>query len=219
MARSRKKRSTPRRRGDTGSTREAVLAFISERESQGRPATVREIADELQLSSPATVHRHLRNLEARGEVVRDPAGGSRSWRPRATAGGVPVVGRIAAGEPIENCLACGEPPESWLPLRSEALVGSGDLVALRVEGLSMREAGILPGDFAIIRCQPEVENGEVAAVTVDGEGTLKRWSKRGSEIRLEGANPQFPAIDLSDGKKAVEIFGRLVGVVRWLPSI
>ena len=151
--------------------------------------------------------------------MRDPSAGSRSWRALTeVASGVPVVGHIAAGEPIENCLACGDPPETWLPLRSQAFVGSGDLVALRVEGMSMRDAGILSGDYAIIRCQPEVENGEIAAITVDGEGTLKRWSRRGSQIRLEGANPDFPTIDLSKGKGTVEVFGRLVGVIRWFPS-
>lgn len=96
--------------------------------------------------------------------------------------GVPVLGAIAAGQPIEASTGRFDPPADSdearppsLPLDPRLFATSGDLIALRIEGDSMIEAGILHGDYAVVRRQDEVEEGEIAAVLIDGEATLKRW--------------------------------------------
>ena len=105
-------------------------------------------------------------------------GGSRSWAPSPSVLNlpdsektIPVVGRIAAGVPIESCLDQGHSPDEWLEMAPTAFGQKSDVVALLVEGESMRDAGIHSGDHAVIRRQSSVENGEIAAVTIEGEGT------------------------------------------------
>ena len=164
--------------------------------------------------------------------------------------GIPLVGEIAAGKPIESYseaflpdgvdqhgLYRDENPSSFrsptqAPTLSldPALFGeSGELMALRVDGSSMINAGIIDGDYVIIRRQSMVEEGEIAAVIVNGEGTLKRWkthspaaaskNKKGSsekkKVTLVPANELFEPIEISeeDGKDVV-VFGKYVGLVR-----
>ncbi|MEE2889790.1 MAG: transcriptional repressor LexA [Planctomycetota bacterium] len=208
-------------------TRAQVLDVIRIGAQHGRPATVREIATQLGLSSPASVHRHLRRLEQSGFICRDPRGGSRRWRPvpgtNPTApDAIPIVGTIAAGEPIESCTDGGSQPHEWLQIAPQAFGASGVVVALKVEGMSMQDAGILSGDLAIVRRQPTVENGEIAAVTVDGQGTLKSWriesARRGRgsrrRIQLKAANSEFEDIEVDPEQQSIEVFGKLVGVIR-----
>lgn len=208
-------------------TRARVFDVIRLGAQQGRPPTVREIATQLGLSSPASVHRHLRRLEQDGFIRRDPAGGSRGWMPltataASTPDSIPIVGTIAAGEPIESCTDVGDQPREWLGISPRAFGTSGVVVALKIEGMSMQDAGILSGDLAIVRRQPMVENGEIAAVTLAGEGTLKTWrldtnpsgKKTRRQIRLQGANPEFEDIQVDPDKQSIEVFGKLVGVIR-----
>ena len=197
--------------------RDRIVSFLERCVDRGVPPTVREIGEAVGLRSPASVHRHLRTLEAEGRIVSDGAGRSRTWKlpaPGRRRGSapvtIPVVGRIAAGEPIESL----EGEEEALAIPPRAFASSGDVVALRVEGKSMTEAGIFSGDYAIIRRQPEVENGQVAAVAIDGEGTLKVWRQRGSRIALEPRARGFEAIRIGRGTAEVQVFGRLVGVLR-----
>ena len=211
------------------STRERICRFLQECDLSGDPPTVREIGQAVGLSSPATVHQHLRSLEEDGIVVRtggEPRRGgshhrSRGWRlaerklPRSRPSEtIPVVGRIAAGHPLESLGSEMEP----LPFSPRAFASSGRIVALQVEGESMVEAGILDGDYAIIRRQPRVENGEIAAVTLqegpeEREGTLKRWRVKGKRVRLEPASEGFDDIPLRR-RTEVRVFGKLVGVIR-----
>ncbi len=206
----------PPSRAAGDSTRAQILAFLRRCTSRGIPPTVREIGEAVGLRSPASVHRQLRALEGEGHITCSGEGRSRSWqlkelpaRKKGSGRTIPVVGRIAAGAPIDSL----ETDEEPLPLSPDAFATSGDVVALRVEGDSMSDAGILSGDFAIIRRQPEVENGEVAAVTLDGEGTLKVWRRRGSQIELEPRARGFDVIRVSQDSGEIGIFGRLVGVV------
>jgi len=162
--------------------------------------------------------------------------------------GIPLVGEIAAGKPIESYseaflpdgvdqhgLYRDENPSRFtspsqaptLPLDPALFGESGELMALRVAGSSMINAGILDGDYAIIRRQNSVEEGEIAAVIVNGEGTLKRWksrsqaaakSKKGNDakkVTLVPANELFEPIEISeeDGKDVL-VFGKYVGLVR-----
>ena len=101
---------------------------------------------------------------------------------------------------------------------------SGDVLALRIEGDSMVNAGILDGDYAIIRRQNSVEEGEIAAVIIDGEGTLKRWHVETSadgnggsrrKISLEPENERFDPIEIDEGEgKSVLVIGKYIGLVR-----
>ncbi len=215
-----------------GTTRERLLDLILN--GTGRPASVRELATDLGLSSPASVHRHLKKLAQEGWITQVPGGGARSWEPcdrsdqektdRFTSSQqIPIVGRIAAGVPIESCLEGGHSPDHWLDMPPTAFGQKRDVVALLIEGESMREAGIHSGDHAVIRCQPKVENGEIAAVTIDGEGTLKRWRvasgrRPPAKIQLEAAHPDFPPLVLKKGMGEIQVFGKLIGIVRKFPQ-
>jgi SOS-response transcriptional repressor LexA len=162
------------------------------------------------------------------------------------AGAIPLVGAIAAGKPFESYsdgfltshhldghldeLAPNEveTPQTEIlqpeiPIDPQVFVESGELFALRVEGDSMVNAGILNGDYVIIRRQNSVEEGEIAAVLINGEGTLKRWyaqkiATEGSEkkrVSLEPANERFdPIVITEDDAKDVLVFGKYVGLVR-----
>lgn len=208
--------------------RQQVLELLRQGVRHNRPATVREIAHQLGLSSPASVHRHLRRLEQMGLIERDPAAGSRNWQPiqqpqDPTSSSIPVVGRIAAGEPIES--GDDARTDATIPIDPKTFGSAATIVALQIEGMSMRDAGILSGDLAIVRRQPTVENGEIAAVSIDGEGTLKIWrgphegeevspQKTVHPVRLEGANCGFETMEIDPGQHQVEVFGKLVGIIR-----
>lgn len=205
-------------------TRARVLDVIRTGVQQGRRATVREIAAQLGLSSPASVHRHLRRLEQGGFIRRDPLGGSRSWMPTEPSS-IPIVGIIAAGEPIESAGDATTRTDATIPIDPKTFGSAATIVALQIEGMSMRDAGILSGDLAIVRRQPTVENGEIAAVSIDGEGTLKIWrgphegeevgsQKTVRSVRLEAANCGFETMEIDPGQHRVEVFGKLVGIIR-----
>ena len=186
-------------------------------EARGYPPSVREIGEALGLSSPSTVHSHLSSLVAAGLIRKDPS------KPRAievldhsappVAAGddrvceVPLVGRIAAGSPI----LAAEDIEDVFPLPAD-LVGSGPVFMLTVKGDSMIEAGILDGDYVVVRRQPDAINGEIVAALVNGEeATVKRFERRNGVVRLISENPAYQPMEFSDG---VEIIGKVVSVFR-----
>ena len=201
-----------------------VLELIKrEVATRGYPPSVREIGRHLGLSSPATVHSHLRALERAGHIRRDPTkpraieilGGDRERVPAALSArseptrDVPLLGRIAAGSPI----LAEEHVEDVMPL-PESLVGSGPLFMLEVRGDSMIEAGILDGDMVVVRSQPQAENGEIVACLVDREeATVKRIEKRRGEVILHSENPEYEPMVFTSG---VEILGKVVTVLRRL---
>lgn len=175
----------------------------------GVAPTLEEIARHLRLASVATVHKHLRGLEARGVIRRQPrrrrglvlvAGGA----PRVVR--VPLLGRVAAGmplEPVEQADTIAVPEE---------LLGRGETFALRVIGDSMIEDGILDGDVVLVEARPEAPNGAIVVAIVRGEATVKRFERCGDEIRLLPANRALPPIVAP--ADAVEIRGVVVGLLR-----
>lgn len=208
-------------RGGLSRRQTQVLELIRETVAErGYPPTVREIGEELGLRSPSTVHSHLSALERAGAIRRD------STKPRAIAvligdgegasaersepgREVPLVGRIAAGGPI----LAEENLEEVMTL-PESLVGSGELFMLEVRGDSMIGAGILDGDLVVVRSQPDVEDGDIAAFLVDGEeATVKRLERRDGRVILHSENPDYPPMEFTDG---VESLGRVVTVLRTL---
>ena len=108
-----------------------------------------------------------------------------------------------------------ENPEEMLPVPPQLFRGT-ELFALRVKGDSMKDAGILPGDIAVMNRQQNVEDGEIAAVLLDNDATLKYWYRRRGSVVLRGANPSFPDIIITrdDEVRPLRILGKFVGLLR-----
>lgn len=189
-----------------------ILEVIEEfRAERGYPPSVREIGERVGLSSSSTIHAHLKTLERRGYITRDPT------KPRALRSEMasanppdtvvmPVIGRVAAGVPItaqENVEGEFVLPASFAPRSSESFM-------LRVQGDSMVGAAILDGDLILVRPQRNAENGEIVVAMVDDEATVKRFYKEDGRIRLQPENPEMEPIFASD----VTVIGRVEAVVR-----
>lgn len=167
---------------------EAVYTFLVKQMSQGFPPSVREICTATGIKSTSTVHAILSALEEEGYIVRD-AKNSRSIRIDTgyESSMVPVVGRITAGKPI---LAVEE-IEDYIPYPSKDAEG---LFALKVVGLSMRDAGILDGDIIIADKKIPCRNGDII-VGMDGEeATVKRLKVKDGKIIFMPENPDFSPI-------------------------
>jgi repressor LexA len=177
----------------------------------GYPPTVREIGQALGLHSPSTVHAHLAKLEQIGLLRRDPS------KPRAievmmgrarkvlSGPGVPVVGNVAAGEPI----TAEENIEDYYEVPS-VIGGEGDDYILKVRGDSMKDAGILEGDFVVVRPADEAKNGEIVVALLGDEATVKRFYRERNAIRLQPENKAHKPIRTQDAK----LLGKVVGVFR-----
>jgi repressor LexA len=198
---------------DISTRQREILDYIRETVAdRGYPPSVREIGEAVGLSSPSTVHSHLATLEASGHLRRDPT------KPRAIeildepshrsdVRDVPLVGRIAAGSPI----LAQEDIEDVYALPTE-LVGEGPVFMLRVRGDSMIEAGILDGDFVVVRRQPDAMDGEIVAALIEGEeATVKRLERRGGAVILHSENPSFEPMVFTEG---VDLIGKVVTVLR-----
>ncbi|HEX2288447.1 MAG TPA: transcriptional repressor LexA [Gaiellaceae bacterium] len=177
----------------------------------GYPPTVREIGNALGLHSPSTVHAHLAKLEQIGMLRRDPT------KPRAIelmvgkarralkGPGIPVVGNVAAGEPI----LAEENIEDYYEVPS-VIGGEGDDYILKVRGDSMKDAGILEGDFVVVRPTDEAANGEIVVALLGDEATVKRFYRERNAIRLEPENEAHEPIRTQDA----ELLGKVIGVFR-----
>ena len=199
-------------------------------EEKGYGPTVREIGEMLELSSPSTVHVHLKSLEKKGMIKRDPLK-SRSIiltelaeeklgiekpvaMPQFTVTSsldrvieVPLVGDVAAGEPIlaeQNIVAS-------FPLPVD-LVGDSAGFMLKVHGESMVEAGINSGDYVVVRQQPVADNGDIVVALIDDGATVKRFFKETDHIRLQPENSSMEPIIVDDCMVA----GKVVAVMRRL---
>ena len=188
-----------------------VLDYISrEIEERGYPPSVREICAALGFRSSSTAHRYLAALEEKGYLER-AADRPRAMRILDSAGSrvqcryVPIIGRIRAGKP----LLAEENMEGYFPLPAEFAAG-GEYFILRVEGESMSGAGIHDGDFVIVRRQQTVENGEIAALLLGEEATVKRFYREKDYFRLQPENEQFEPILTRE----VEVLGKVTGLFR-----
>ncbi|BAU28662.1 repressor LexA [Aneurinibacillus soli] len=195
----------------------AILDYIKrEVKEKGYPPSVREIGEAVGLASSSTVHGHLARLEKKGLIRRDPT------KPRAIeildgerealepAGIktviVPVMGKVTAGLPITAI----ENVEEHFVL-PENMVGTDTVYMLRIQGESMMDAGILDGDYVIVRQQQVANNGDiVVAMTEEDEATVKRFFKEKNHIRLQPENQSMEPILLPD----VTILGKVIGVYR-----
>ena len=187
-----------------------IYSFIrSKIQGRGYGPTVREIGNQFHIKSPNGVMCHLKALQKKGLIHREP-NMSRAIQllddpttaPHPT--GVKMLGRIAAGSPIEAI-------EQDEELSFNEWEGADDKFALRVNGNSMIDEHITDGDFVVIRRQDSARDGQIVAVRDDeGEATLKRIYKEKHRVRLEPANKHMKPIY----RDRVNILGVLVGVVR-----
>ncbi|MDQ0161837.1 transcriptional repressor LexA [Bacillus alveayuensis] len=194
-----------------------ILNFIKEEvRKKGYPPSVREIGEAVGLASSSTVHGHLSRLESKGLIRRDPTkpraieileDDLTAHIPKSDVVNVPVIGKVTAGLPITAV----ENIEEYFPL-PERFVSSDDTVfMLEIMGNSMIEAGILDGDYVIVRQQQTAQNGDiVVAMTEDEEATVKRFFKEKDYIRLQPENSSMEPIIL----KNVTILGKVIGVYR-----
>ncbi len=184
-------------------------------QTQGYSPSYEEIGEGLGLSSLATVHKHISNLQEKGFLKRD-YNRSRSIdllplktrnKPAMVPGTVlPLVGRIAAGRPIEQV----ENPET---ISLADFTRSKDVFVLEVSGESMQDEHIVDGDYVLVEKTPTARNGEIVVALVNGsETTLKRFYKEGEKIRLQPSNATMQPIMVP--ASAVQVQGRVIGVLR-----
>lgn len=218
---------------------QAVLDVLRAHAAEhGYPPTVREIGEVLGMASSSTVHSHLAALERAGIIERDPTKPrALKWGPNAAAAGVdegggtvgessggsgsaggvdvdasvalPLVGRVAAGAPI----LAEEHVEQYVPVPTQ-LTQAGDSFLLKVRGDSMEGAGILDGDWVVVRSQPDARSGQIVVALVgdDDEATCKRFEQRGGRVELHSENPAYEPIV----PEHVSIAGIVTGVMRAL---
>jgi repressor LexA len=189
-----------------------IFDFIKRYSSRhGYPPTVRDIGRAIGLTSSSTVHAHLANLEKLGLLKRDPT------KPRAmeilvdkakravAPAGLPLVGRVAAGQPI----LAEENIEDYVEVPQIAGGDDGEYV-LKVQGDSMKNAGILEGDYVVVHTTETARNGEIVVALLGEEATVKRFFKERDHVRLQPENEALEPIRSRD----VRVLGRVVGVFR-----
>lgn len=208
-----------------------VLEYIIEHiQKTGFPPTIREIGEELAIKSTNGVNDHLKALERKGYLSREDSK-SRAIRPVFGPDGlpihatsdepqlleevhtIPIVGRIAAGTPISAI----ENAEDHVAIGQGLLGKAQGVFGLVVRGESMIEDGIHDGDYIFVKPQSDARNGEIVAVMVDEEATVKRFYRQGDQIRLQPANARMEPIFVHASQwKNTAILGKVVGVYRRL---
>ena len=181
----------------------------------GYPPTVREIGKEAKLSSPATIHFHLKQLEKKGYIKQDP---NRNRTLEILVPNeylekdehiidVPLIGKVTAGTPIEAI----EVPDEYFSLPTNLFNNKKELFTLKVSGESMINVGIYDGDIVVVQKQNTAENGEtVVALNEDNEATVKTYYKEKDHIRLQPENDTMEPIILRN----CTILGKVIGLYR-----
>jgi repressor LexA len=199
-----------------------VLEFIDAQvRERGYPPSVREIGEAVGLSSSSTVHAHLAALQDKGFLKRDPTkpramelvyeSGSGAAIERRPVRHVPLVGDVAAGTGV----LAAENIEETIPV-PEDFAGAGQLFMLRVRGDSMVDAGILDGDYVVVRQQPDADAGEIVVAGIPGEeATVKTLLRRRGKIVLRPENPGLDEMIFEPAE--VSIYGKVVTLLRRLP--
>ena len=218
-----------------------LLMFIHERiKESGVSPSFDEMKDALDLASKSGIHRLITALEERGflrrlphraralEVIKlpqqatptAPPKGRGAFKPQLVEPGdatpvaandtrdLPILGKIAAGTPIEAI----QQERDRMPV-PESILGAGEHFVLEISGDSMINAGILDGDFVVIKRSDAAQSGEIVVALINGEeATLKRLRKKGASIALEAANPAYETRIFGPDQVAVQ--GKLVGLIR-----
>lgn len=185
-----------------------IQEFIS---NSGMPPTRAEIARELGFKSPNAAEDHLRALQRKGVLELIP-GASRGIQLKDSLRdqlGLPLIGRVAAGSPI----LAEEHIETHYKLDA-ALFNPKPHYLLRVQGMSMKDAGILDGDLVAVHRTPEIRSRQIVVVRLDDEVTVKRYRQEGHTVWLLPENEDFEPIEVDLKKQAMVIEGVVVGVIR-----
>ena len=201
----------PRKDQPRNDRQEKILEYIkSEVQRRGFPPSVREICDAMDIKSTSTVHGHLRRLENRGLLIRDPT------KPRAlevvgmvhNTAQIPLVGKATAGLPITAI----ENIEEYLSFTPGFFCSDEeDCFALHVTGDSMINAGIYDGDVVIVHQQQTAENGDIIVALINDEDTtIKRFYKEECRVRLQPENDQYSPMYFNN----VSILGKVIGSLR-----
>ncbi|MFH0948695.1 MAG: transcriptional repressor LexA [Elusimicrobiota bacterium] len=197
-----------------------ILDFVIHAiEVQGFPPTIPEIQKEFSFKSPTAANDHLEALAKKGYITRHPhksrgievavyKNGKQNNSSNACE--IPIVGRVAAGTPI----LASENLEGTLFVDKSFIKQVNGVFALRVNGDSMINAGILNGDFVIIQQQAQVNQGEIGVVLIDNEATVKRIYKEKDRIRLQPENDTMKPTIIDPKEKEVSIIGKVKGVIR-----
>ncbi|HET9071981.1 transcriptional repressor LexA [Acidimicrobiaceae bacterium USS-CC1] len=204
----------------TGKRREILEFIAAQLRERGYPPSVREIGEAVGLTSSSTVHTHLQTLQRQGYLRRDPTkpraievrydANSGAAIERRPARHVPLVGDVAAGTDV----LAQERVEELLPL-PEDFTGDGQLFMLRVRGDSMIDAGILDGDFVVVRQQDTADKGDTVVAGIPGdEATVKTFGRRNGKVVLIPHNPTMEPIVLDP--EDVHLYGKVVTVLRRL---
>jgi len=217
-----------------------VLRFIArEIEERGYPPTIREIGEALDIRSTNGVNDHLKALERKGFLTRDPVKsraliptdaarevlgeprganvirfpgtGAAAAKPGMRMVEIPIIGRVAAGQPI----LAQERVEDTVQVDSFLLGTNKKVYGLRVQGESMIGDGILPGDYIFVKKQLNAEDGEIVVAMIDDEATVKRIYFEGKRVRFQPSNPKMAPIYVAEEDfKSTMILGVVVGVYR-----
>ena len=190
-----------------------VLSYISEYIKEwGMSPSFEDICSRFGFSSYNTVTTYLKALEQKGYIRRPKEKNKKRAieviRPVETRQfEFPLLGRVAAGKPIEPVEDVGviEVPPS--------MISNGDHFVLQVKGDSMKEDGILNGDFIIVRKQPRAERGETVVALINNEATVKKYYKKRDCIELRPAHEEMESIVVKGGDLRIE--GKVVGVLRY----
>jgi repressor LexA len=204
---------------DLTKRQQEIFDFIRKYSAKyGYPPTVRDIGKAVGLASSSTVHAHLANLEKIGLLRRDPSkpraielldramgNAVDSVRSIVRSDGLPLLGAVAAGQPV----LAEENIEDYIPVPEIAGGGEGQYL-LRIRGDSMKNAGILEGDFVVVRPQDTAQEGDIVVALLGEEATVKRFFRETDHIRLQPENESMEPIR----SKEVKVLGRVVGLLR-----
>lgn len=184
-------------------------------QTTGMPPTRAEIAQKLGFRSANAAEEHLKALAKKG-AIEMIAGSSRGIRllleqpdDASDFEGIPLVGKVAAGSPI----LAQEHIESHYQMSPALFKPQADFL-LRVEGMSMKDIGILDGDLLAVHKTQDVKNGQVVVARIDDEVTVKRLSQKGRHVKLLAENPEFAPIDVDLEQQNFAIEGIAVGIIR-----
>jgi len=191
---------------------EQVLQIIRQHlEETGYPPTRAEIANILGYKSANAAEEHIKALARKGAIEVIP-GASRGIRlPETTNNGIPIIGRVAAGNPI----LAQEHIEDYCNIPSSFFSPSADYL-LRVNGMSMKDAGIMDGDLLAVHRTDQVRNGQIIVARIGEEVTVKRFRRSGNRAQIEllPENPDFDIIHVDMRDQEFSIEGLSVGVIR-----
>jgi repressor LexA len=198
-----------------------ALDFIARQVGEtGYPPTRSELADALGVRSANAAELHLQALARKGYIELVPGASrgirllvqqadSREIKADNRATGLPLIGRVAAGAP----LLAVEHVEDRVAI-DPALFHPRPDYLLRVEGESMRDAGILSGDLLLVHATPEARNGQVVVARIDDEVTVKRYFRHEREVTLAAENPAFSPLVIDPAERSFAIEGLAVGILR-----